>query len=488
MHETPLERYAGDVSGRALLMTLIASGLVSPEAVGLLKPIGFTKAGKPIYPMAGGDATGTLPDKIEALTAELGKLIAQREGKAGPLDPRNVLATVRQPSMAAAIGDGSSSKGSQLVRQEHPWLKATLGAQYEPGAFLTSVWQAGSKDASEQTAGKARLHDLGIGFADAPSEAGKATLGTTNAGGGYVLPNNLVDRVAKPRVGAIDWEQEITFRDGVAVRGVDQPYRTGAPSRFLAQDWGATKDNVDEVYGSYTAGLVTFARIYDVGKQYLRFSAGAAEADVMDELNKGAKLAVEFSILAGPGTGTTGSGDSTTGIVTALLATPTWLGYRSAKTGAAAINTIAGSFASAIAEMCSLMAVRARFPTVIVVDSLTYFAVITQGSDTAGFWLDPKASGGFTIDASGGLSFWGVPIRHTPNFNSFAGSTKAALAIDGAAFKAYRGMELRIEASDTAGTRWDKNLVGFRGEFELGFNADTAVHVGAAQLMTAVIP
>ena len=138
--------------------------------------------------------------------------------------------------------------------------------------------------------------------------------------------------------------------------------------------------------------------------------------------------------------------------------------------------------------MCSLMSARSRFPTVVVVDSITYFTVISQGSDTAGFWLDPKANGGFTIDASGGLSYWGVPIRHTPNFNSFTGTTKAALAIDGTAFKAYRGMELRIESSDTAGNRWDQNLVGFRGEFELGFNGDTSVHVGAAQWMTAVIP
>jgi len=79
-------------------------------------------------------------------------------------------------------------------------------------------------------------------------------------------------------------------REGVdelaPVRGVDQPYRTGAPTRMTAQDWGVTKENVDEAYGSYTATLTTFARIYDQGKQYVRFSAGAAEVDVIDELTK----------------------------------------------------------------------------------------------------------------------------------------------------------------------------------------------------------
>ena len=257
---------------------------------------------------------------------------------------------------------------------------------------------------------------------------------------------------------------------------------------MLAQDWGSTKENVDEVYGSYTASLTTFARIYDVAKQYLRFSAGAAEADVIDELAKAARLTEEFSILAGPGTGTVGVGDATLGIYTSLAATPTWLGYRGAKTGAASSSTIAGSFGTACAEVIGLMAARSRFPNVIIVDSLTYFAMIAQGSDTAGFWLSPQTSGGLIFDSTGGLSFNGVPIRHTPNFNAFTGTSKHLIAIEGSAFRAFRGMEFRIDSSDVAGSRWDQNLVGFRGEMELGFNAERGVHIGAAQLMTAVIP
>lgn len=127
-------------------------------------------------------------------------------------------------------------------------------------------------------------------------------------------------------------------------------------------------------------------------------------------------------------------------------------------------------------------------PNVIVIDSTTYFAMLAQGSDTAGFWLSPQTIGGLIIDGTGGMSYNGVPIRHTPNFNAYTGTTKALLAIDGTAFKAFRGSELRIDSSDTAGDRWDQNLVGFRGEMELGFNAETGVHVGAAQWMTAVIP
>jgi HK97 family phage major capsid protein len=430
------------------------------------------------------EALGAKVDQLIGLINEKATLAADIDAITQAVTAR--LAVIPGRSKAGLIGDGSyhGSVGDSGLTG----MKALLGNHLvEPGDFLTSVWQSRSTDTQEQARGKATLAALGIEYADAPDH-GKATLGTTGATGGYVLPNNLVDSVVKPAVGTIDWAKVVTFRNGVAVRGVDQPFRTGAPTRMLAQDWGATKDNRDEVYGSYTASLVTFAAIYDVAKQYLRFSAGAAEQDVLDEIAKAARLTEEYAILAGPGTGTVGSGDATLGIVVSLLATPTWLGYRSAKTGAASASTIAGSLGSACAEMLGLMAARSRFPNAFVIDSSHYFAALAQGSDTAGFWLSPQTSGGIAFDSEGGLMFGGVPIRHTPNFNAFTGTTKAMLALDGSAFRAYRGAELRIDSSDQAGDRWDKNLVGFRGEMELGFNAETAVHVGAAQWMTAVVP
>jgi hypothetical protein len=38
-------------------------------------------------------------------------------------------------------------------------------------------------------------------------------------------------------------------------------------------------------------------------------------------------------------------------------------------------------------------------------------------------------------------------------------------------FKLYFGESYRVDSSDTAGTRWDTNLTGFRGEEEMGFDA-----------------
>ncbi len=128
--------------------------------------------------------------------------------------------------------------------------------------------------------------------------------------------------VKKPQTMRAIYTDLVTVRSGVNVRGVDQPFRTGAPARATFQDWGQTKENVNEAYGSYTANLGTIARIYDVGKQYLRFSAGSAEQDVMDELQKAMALGENFYIIAGAGTGSVGSGDPTTGVYTALK--PRW--------------------------------------------------------------------------------------------------------------------------------------------------------------------
>ncbi len=490
-----LPRYEGNAA-QALILPLIALA-----ATGTLPVLGHRKDGTPIYPIAGGaeDPTG---EQIEALTAAILALKDEKQADAAGLpdshpsrERSKAALSPYAPSKARLIASGSGLSDDAANRPAqasgHAGLKAALGDRYQPGDLITGLALLRSHDHQDQIKGKALMDATGLRYEDVPVGTMKATLGTTGATGGYVLPNNLVDTVVKPAVSAIDWTQALTLRDNVAVRAVDQPYRMGAPLRMTAQNWGATKESVDENYGSYTSTLGTFARIYDISKQYARFSAGAAEQDVMDELAKAARLAIEYSVLAGPGTGaaTPGVNDPTLGLYTSLNGTPTFLGYKSAKTGAASASTIIGAFASAVAEMAGLMAARGRFPTVVVVDSITFWAALTQGSDTASFWVSPTGNNnGFTIDANGNLSYWGIAIRHTPNFNTYTGTTKAAIALDGAAFKLYRGQEFRIDSSDTAGNRWDQNLIGYRGEFELGFNAETGVHVGAAQLMTAVIP
>lgn len=54
--------------------------------------------------------------------------------------------------------------------------------------------------------------------------------------------------------------------------------------------------------------------------------------------------------------------------------------------------------------------------------------------------------------------------------------------------KVWLGDSFRIDTSDVAGTRWDKNLIGFRGEMELGFDARPAVYSGAFQDIADITP
>lgn len=402
------------------------------------------------------------------------------QGKAG---------MARTPSMAGQIGQHASDSPA-LTGSGHPWLKASLDENYRPGDFLTAIINARSRDAMEQAQGKAGLAALGLDWRDIPDGSStKATLGGTGATGGYVLPNNFVEQVTKPATGSAVLTQGadalLTVRPGVAVRGVDVPYRTGAPSRMTFSDWGVQKENLDEAYGSYSASLGTMARLYDIGKQYARFSAGSAEADVVDELTKARDLGETFYALAGAGTGTGSSGDPTTGIYTALTAPG--IAYTTAFS-AASSSTIAKSAGTAMSQALSALAGRSRRATAVLTDAVTYWTILSQGSDTAGYWLDPKTSGGFTINADGGLALWGVPIVYHPNFDSYTGSTKAAIAADFRAFRFYRGSEFRIDTSDQAGTRWDLNLIGFRGEQEVAFTARPGVLTGAAQLITGLIP
>ena len=417
------------------------------------------------------------------------------------------LADMRVPSMARLIGTpgGEGAPANRRIDDAvippFPTMKAAF-RDYQAGEFITAMLDVKNLgegiDVERAMRGKAALNALGLlympgvpGLSQGYSVvdgAGKATLGTTDATGGYVLPNNLVDTLVKPAVQEAVLQELVTVINGVAVRGVDQPYRLGAPSRMTFQDWGATKENVNESYGSYTATLGTIARVMDIAKQYARFSAGAAEQDVLDELTKAAILGENYYMIAGAGTGTVGSGDPTLGVYTSLNATPTFLGYKGAKTGAASSSTVAGSFAQACIELMQIMAGRKRKVSAILTDHVTFFTAIGQGSNEAGFWVSPTGGPtGFTRTASGGLAFWGVPIFYDTDLGDNA-TTKIAIAADWKAFKLYRGMEFRIDSSDVAGDRWDKNLIGFRGEEEIGFNADTAVHVGAAQLMTSVIP
>lgn len=441
---------------------------------------------------------------IDALSASIATLSQALSAESIREQVKAALHAERAPSKAGLVGGSPlgapESRRIAPMVDAYPALKASFSG-YEAGEFLSALMDVhgiglGGIDVERIASGKARLSSLSS-YAGVPAGSaaysvvdgtGKAVLGATGATGGYVLPNNLVDTVVKPKTQEAVYQTLLTVVNGVAVRGVDQPYRTGAPARMAFQDWGSSKENVNEAYGSYTSTLATMARVIDIGKQYARFSAGSAEADVMDELTRAAILGENFYIIAGAGTGSIGTGDPSVGVYTALTTAPSGGGYTTAFSSAST-STVAGSAATAFATMLGALAGRSRSATAIVTDAATFWTILREGSDTAGFWVSPTGGPtGFTRTESGGISFWGVPLYFDANLNANTGASKLAIAGDWKTAKLYRGMEFRIDTSDQAGSRWDENLIGFRGEQEIGFNASSQVSVGAFQLGTSIIP
>jgi HK97 family phage major capsid protein len=432
---------------------------------------------------------------------------------------KELMASNRRPSKAKAVTalapmqvGGNRQKSFGAVAKAHPFMKAAI-RDYEAGEFLSAVmdkkglgWDL-DLDPSLVAQGKAKLAEIasfgGVPILSQSYTAGKAgeiqgvngpeqvfakaTLGTSGATGGYVLPNNLVDSVIKPATQKAVYQQLVTVRPGVSVRGVDQPYRTSAAQRATFIDWGTTKTNVNEAYGTYSANLGTIAIIYDIGKQYARFSAGSAEQDVIDEITRGMVLGENYYIAVGAGTGGVGTGDPTAGVYTQLTAAGTPATYTTAFTSPVS-STVIGSLAEALTQGSAALAARSREVEAWVVDATTYWTAIGQTAGTFGFILTPSAGPtGFTRTQSGGLGFWGQPVYYDANLGTNA-TTKIAIGGVWSMLKLYRGIEFRIDTTDVAGTRWDQNLIGFRGEEEIGFHAGSAVAVGSMQLITTVIP
>jgi hypothetical protein len=98
---------------------------------------------------------------------------------------------------------------------------------------------------------------------------------------------------------------------------------------------------------------------------------------------------------------------------------------------------------------------------------------ITSGADAAGVLSPRRWRTGRQPHAGSGL----VGASSTAT-----GRGGDSLVIgEGDAAKFYTGQGFRIDSASEAGTRWDYNLTGFRGEEEIGFNAQPAVYTGAFQ-------
>lgn len=390
---------------------------------------------------------GAVKAKIEAAEREKATDEALAEWNA-------LKASTRAPSKASLLGPGNASQSG-----------------YTAGDFITAVINSHSNDPEAFGAAKATLASMGSGYMAVPAES-KATLGLTDATGGFVIPNNLVAALEKPEIAPNLVRTLVTVINGMTGTGVDMPYRGAAPARATIIAPGTTKENRDLTYSNYSATLYTVALIYDLSTRFVRTSAGAAEADVLGELQRAFALGEAFYIYSGAGT------TEPTGILTALAAAaPT---FDATFTGA---TTLVGSVVAGIATAAGRLGARNVTPTAAVMNGADYWTMFSQGADAAGFYAGGAYRGGLDITPDGQARVWGVPVYPDNNITTdtlLIGNFKAA--------KLFVGLGYRVDTSTEAGSRWDQNLIGFRGEEDIAFDARTAVATGAFERITNLVP
>jgi HK97 family phage major capsid protein len=376
---------------------------------------------------------------------------------------------VREPSKAGIIAAGMGRE------QGHA-----------EGDFLRGVFMAAGRDADMQAEGKALLSSMGHtakASASNPGQKalyiGKSTLGTSDATGGWVIPNALVDEFIAPAAITNIYRSLMTVVTGVTAPAVDQPFRSATRTAAAVASFGSTKENLDLAYNGYTVTMYTLARIYDIGNQFLRQSQGAAERDVMSEL--AAAFAQGESNYIREGTGTSQPFGYTSALNNAQPS------VRSAFTASA--TTLAGSIAKAVATAAGALAGRGVSPTAGVLSAASYWNMVSQGTDSAGFFFAPSGGPG-TIRPGTLMSPFGLPIYADAGADlvGTAAVTDNLTIADWKAFKLYLGQSYRVDSSDQAGSRWDLNITGFRGEEEMGFDARPAVYAGYAQQIQDIEP
>ena len=417
---------------------------------------------------------GNADAERDRLAGELESLKEQRESEVrrektekAAADMEHFLSTVRTPSKAALAGNGRM-----------------IDAAYQDGDFITAIFEAKSSDFAVQQAGKAKVAEMGLRQYEAArgrileiDADGKATLGGTGAIGStgsigmYIAPNNFVDRLIEIATPLNPMRQLMTVIDGVTTPGVDIPVEAAIPLRAVVSAWGDTKENIDVTYARYTATFFTIARIHDVSNQLLRYSRGAAEKDMVSRLGRAFGLGEAYYILSGAGT------TEPKGLITSLAASGA---YDTAD--AAGYATPGASVYGSIAKAVGALEARARTVDGILMNPSDFWTYLALEGSAVRPYLNSYMAGQ-PLPAVNNPRSALFEAQITRNQNVPAGT---AILGEFKSANLYTGLGFRIDTSDQAGTRWDKNLTGFRAEEEIAFNADPYVVAGMFQRITSV--
>ena len=428
------------------------------ELLGKLKPIAEELAGK-------ADLTA---DRLESLTTAKGDLT----------DRIQKLEEVREHEERAAKADAQIAEINALLAG-HRTPSRGIGPGKASGTddgigFYSAVAMANSRDHEQQQLGKARLAELGSTWYGGEA---KATIGDSNANGGYLVPVMEARPLIETATAEGAARQLFTVIDGVNNTSIPINYEGTAPTRAAIWTPGQLKENSNFTVSQYSATMYTLARIFDVGNALLRKSSGAAEKSVRSKLARAFALGEDYYAISGNGT------TEPKGLLTALAAAAAT--YTTSFTPSA--TTLAGSVSVAIAKAAGALANRSRIPDGALLNSGDFWTMIAQGTDSAGFFFSPQ-QGPPGINAGRGtlmapFGAFGVRVAHSPSMTTdklVVGEFKSA--------ELFFGEGYRVDTSDQAGTRWDYNLTGFRGEEEMAFNADPYVASGMFQLVADLVP
>lgn len=414
--------------------------------------------------------------KVDQLHKEITDLAAELRDKSDiPMDRIEVI-EAEIAAKSAAMDDLLTEKRSNDVEKKLAELDERMKAftrqtaQTKASAILAGAPKSepGTKSIGKYSNDNflSALVNRRVGDTDA-QEFVKAVLGTSDATGQAIVPNNFVSQLVDALALSNIYRDlfEVVNVNGAAV---DIPYVTTAITAALLQGaYGSNKDVRDFSFDQATATLYTIAQIADVGNQLLRQSNGAAEQSARRRLAQSIGTREATFI-------TNGSGSSQPlGFFPAIMAFGDVAAFKTTLSSEPRLTTIARGIAA--------METRgvARGGLVFVCDPTTYWEIASEG-------LGTSYAGGWAVDPAGGAaanppitSAWGVPLRSDPNWPSTEVGT--GLLIDRSEVQMFVGTDYRIDVSSEAGSRFDQNITGFRAEEEFGFNAQPYVRTGRVQ-------
>jgi HK97 family phage major capsid protein len=375
---------------------------------------------------------------------------------------------------SARLDTIESAKRASLVESKLNELDDRLkafareGAKAKAAAIMGGVSQEKARPTqmgpySETNFLKA-LVDRRIGNQEA-AEFVKAVLGTSDATGQAIVPNNFVAALVEALSLSNPYRAVFEVVDGVNGAAVDIPYEvTAVTSALLQGAYGSNKDVRDFALDQATATLYTIAQIADIGNQLLRQSNGAAER--MARRRLAASIGMKEAEYI-----TNGNGSSQPlGFFPALAAFGDVAAFKTTLSSQPRL----AAMATGIAAMESRGVARANL--VFAMSPTDYWETASEG-------LGTSYAGGWAVDPAGGAaanppitSAWGVRLLSDPNWP--AAKIGTGLLIDASEVQIFTGQGFRIDVSSEAGSRFDQNVTGFRAEEEFGFNAQPYVRTG----------